>query len=154
MTRQLFEVFSISEVDMGFFFSKGTYEAHSNRRPTIATTGTTGRSGTGVGITYDTAGARNSIALSGLGAGTTMISVGTTAGEKSGPGNGQLSANGAGRLPTHEIRRYYFRFISCTAYPIVFSMIRALHVNNLELSETVLVVLSYISVVPWFFFLF
>ncbi|TPP66074.1 MAP/microtubule affinity-regulating kinase [Fasciola gigantica] len=85
-----------------------SYETHASRRPTVATTGTTGRSGTGMGAAYDTPGARNSVAFSGLGAGTTMVSAGPVIGEKVGPspGNGQLSSSGAGRLPTHEIRSH------------------------------------------------
>ncbi|VDP76508.1 unnamed protein product [Echinostoma caproni] len=97
--------------------SPSTYDTYSNRRPTIASTGT-GRSGPGTGAAYDTAGARNSIALSGLGAGAALMGPGGAAAEKggSGPGNGQLSSNGGGRLPTHEIRRYRFCAVSTYMY--------------------------------------
>ncbi|KAG5450855.1 MAP/microtubule affinity-regulating kinase 3 [Clonorchis sinensis] len=85
-----------------------------SRRPFTGT----GRNGSGgTGAMLDAPGARNSIAITGLGSGGTggsgNANLPTSAGlapcEKgtSGPGgNGQLASNGGGRLPSHEIRSH------------------------------------------------
>lgn len=91
-------------------------QQHSVRRQPI-NTNASGRNT----CVFDNANPRNSVALSGItglssGSALSPSSDKSTSGSSSGSGNNQVTTNGAGRLPSHEIRRLVVNKLSNSTF--------------------------------------